>query len=181
MLRILLEHDDIAQCGSLRRVISGGEALTPDLMERFFKSLSADLYNDYGPTETSIAVTTWKCARDYSRGIIPIGRPLSQVKLYILDSRRNPVPVGVPGELYVGGIAVGRGYLNRPELTAETFVADPFSGQAGDRLYRTGDRCRWLPDGNIEFLGRRDGQVEDPRAAASSWAKWKPRSWVMRA
>ena len=160
MLRILLEHDDIAQCGSLRRVISGGEALTPDLMERFFKSLSADLYNDYGPTETSIAVTTWKCARDYSRGIIPIGRPLSQVKLYILDSRRNPVPVGVPGELYVGGIAVGRGYLNRPELTAETFVADPFSGQAGDRLYRTGDRCRWLPDGNIEFLGRRDGQVK---------------------
>ena len=105
-------------------------------------------------------MTTWKCHRDYSRGIVPVGRPLSHVKLYILDSRRNPVPVGVPGELYVGGIAVGRGYLNRPELTAETFVADPFSEQAGDRLYRTGDRCRWLPDGNIEFLGRRDGQVK---------------------
>jgi amino acid adenylation domain-containing protein len=160
MLRILLEQDEIAECGSLRRVISGGEALTSALMERFFERLSADLYNDYGPTETSIAVTTWKCRRDYPRGVIPIGRPLSHIKLYILDGRRNPVPVGVPGELYIGGIAVGRGYLNRPELTAETFLADPFSNQAGDRLYRTGDRCRYLPDGNIEFLGRRDGQVK---------------------
>ncbi|MGD0901138.1 MAG: amino acid adenylation domain-containing protein, partial [Thermoguttaceae bacterium] len=159
-LRLLLEENGVEQCGSLRRVISGGEALTPDLMERFFQRFSADLYNDYGPTETSIAVTTWKCSLDYQRGIIPIGRPIANVRLYILDAQRNPVPIGVPGELYVGGVAVARGYLNRPELNAERFLPDPFSGAAGDRIYRTGDRCRWLPDGNIQFLGRRDGQVK---------------------
>ncbi len=158
MLRMLLE--DVAGCGSLKRVISGGEALTPDLVERFFQQLEAELYNDYGPTETSIAVTTWKCRRGDDRGTIPIGRPIANVRLYILDAERNPVPIGVPGELYIGGVAVARGYLNRPELNAERFLPDPFSGVAGDTIYRTGDRCRWLPDGNVEFLGRRDGQVK---------------------
>ena len=131
MLRMLLEEDDVERCTSLRRVISGGEALTPDLMERFFGRLNADLYNDYGPTETSIAVTTWKCRRDYPRAIVPIGRPMSNVKVYILDERRNPVPAGVPGELYIGGLAVGRGYLNRPKLTAESFIDDPVTDVAG--------------------------------------------------
>ena len=158
MLRFLLE--DPQGCGSLKHVISGGEALTPDLVERFFQLLDADLYNDYGPTETSIAVATWKCRRDYPRGIIPIGRPISNVRLYVLDAARKPVPVGVPGELYIGGVAVGRGYLNRPELNAERFLPDPFGSSEADRVYRTGDRCRWLPDGNLEFLGRRDGQVK---------------------
>ena len=129
-------------------------------MERFSELLDADLYNDYGPTGTSIAVTTWKCRLDYERGTIPIGRPISNVRLYVLDAQCKPVPVGVSGELYIGGVAVGRGYLNRPELNAERFLPDPFSGVAGNLIYRTGDRCRWLPDGNIEFLGRRDGQVK---------------------
>jgi thioesterase domain-containing protein/acyl carrier protein len=158
MLQLLLE--DMEGCGCLKRVISGGEALTPDLMERFFKRLDAELYNDYGPTETSIAVSTWKCRPDYQRRIIPIGRPISNVRLYVLDGDRKPVPVGVPGELYIGGMAVGKGYLNRPELNAERFLPDPFSGVETDTIYRTGDRCRWLPDGHIEFLGRRDNQVK---------------------
>jgi amino acid adenylation domain-containing protein len=158
MLRLLLE--DMEGCDCLKRVISGGEALTPDLMESFFERLDAELYNDYGPTETSIAVSTWKCRPDYQRGIIPIGRPISNVRLFVLDGDLKPVPVGVPGELYIGGVAVGDGYLNRPELNAERFLPDPFSGVETDTIYRTGDRCRWLPDGHIEFLGRRDNQVK---------------------
>jgi amino acid adenylation domain-containing protein len=159
-LRLLLEEEHFGQCRSLKRVLVGGEVLTPDLVERFFHRLDAELYNEYGPTEASIDVAVWKCRLDYQRGIIPIGRPIANVRLYVLDAERNPVPVGVPGELYIGGVAVARGYLNRPELSTERFLPDSFSGIAGDLLYRTGDRCRWLPDGNIEFLGRRDGQVK---------------------
>ncbi len=129
-------------------------------MERCFQGLNAELYNIYGPAETSIAVTAWKCRRHEKCDTVPIGRPISNARVYILDGRRQPVPVGVPGELYIGGVPVGREYLHRPELTAERFVPDPFSGVAGSRLYKTGDRCRYLSDGNIVFLERYDNQVK---------------------
>ena len=159
-LRLLLEEEQVESCRSLKRILVGGEALTIDLVQRFFQRLNAELYNEYGPTEASINVAVWNCRLDYQRGIIPIGRPIANVRLYILDAERQPVPIGVPGELYIGGVAVARGYLNRPELNAERFLPDPFSGVAGETMYRTGDRCRWLPDGNIQFLGRRDSQVK---------------------
>ena len=159
MLRIMLEHDEIAQCRSLRRVISGGEALTPDLMERFFQRLGAVCTTTTSEQNVDRRDHVEVPQRLSAAGVIPIGRPISHVKLYILDGRRNPVPVGVPGDCTSAASPWG-GYLDRPELTAETFLADPFSERAGDRLYRTGDRCRYLPDGNIEFLGRRDGQVK---------------------
>lgn len=157
-LRALVDEEAFAQCLALKRVTSAGEALPLDLAQRFFQRSGARLYNSYGPTETSGAVTRWECPRDPRK--ITIGRPGHNILLYILDTRQSPVPVGVPGELYIGGIAVGRGYLNRPELTAERFIPDPFSDSAGARMYRTGDRCRYLPDGSIEFLGRLDNQVK---------------------
>lgn len=161
LLRAFVEEEQIAQgCDSLRWMTSGGEALTRELLELALQRFDADFYNVYGPTETSIAVTCWKCRCDYGHGTIPIGRPIANVKLYIVDDSGNPVPIGVPGELCVGGVAVGRGYLNRPELTAERFIPDPFSDVSGARLYKTGDLCRYLPDGNVEFLGRRDHQVK---------------------
>ena len=160
ILRLLLEEDDLTACSSLKRVLVGGEVLTIDMVERFFQRLNADLYNEYGPTEASIDVAVWKAQLDYGRGIIPIGRPIANTRLYILDADKKPVPIGVPGELYIGGVAVARGYLNRPELNAQRFLPDPFSGVPGGTMYRTGDRSRWLPDGNIQFLGRRDGQVK---------------------
>jgi amino acid adenylation domain-containing protein len=160
ILRVLLEDEQIEECRSLRSVLCGGEALHPDLMNRFFDRVNADLYNIYGPTEASMGVTAWKCEPGYPRGVIPIGQAISNVRIYILDEQRNPVPIGVAGELYIGGVAVARGYLNREDLNAEAFLPDLFSKGANDRLYRTGDRCRWLPDGNIEFLGRWDGQVK---------------------
>jgi len=160
MLRVLLEEHAIGQCRSLRLVASAGEALPPDLAELFFRQLDAALENGYGPTETSVIVTRWRGRRRPDGASIPIGRPAFNVQVYILDDQRNPLPIGVPGELYIGGIAVGRGYLNRPELTAERFIPDPFSNIPGQRLYKTGDCCRYLPDGNIEFLGRLDNQVK---------------------
>ena len=113
----------------------------------------------YGPTETTVVVTWLEMRRDRDSSI-PIGRPISNTQIYILDEQGEPVPIGVAGELHIGGAGVARGYLNRPELTAEKFVADPFATEPGARMYRTGDLGRWLPDGNIEFLGRNDFQVK---------------------
>ncbi len=159
MLRAFLDELRPGRCRSLQRVICSGEALTPDLQSAFFERSPAELHNLYGPTEAAIDVTHWPCVRNDSLEFVPIGRPIANIRLYILDRAGRPTPVGVPGELVIAGIGVARGYVNRPELNARKFVPDPFVPAAG-RMYRTGDRCRWLPDGVIEFLGRIDGQVK---------------------
>ncbi|MFO0758294.1 MAG: non-ribosomal peptide synthase/polyketide synthase [Byssovorax sp.] len=159
MLRVFLDEPAARDCRSLRLVFSGGEALTPDLCDRFFDVIEgAALHNLYGPAEAAIDVTTWPCRR--GAATIPIGRPFHNVRAYILDERGAPVPVGVRGELYLGGVQVGRGYLGRPALSAERFLPDPFSGASTGKLYRTGDHCRFSPSGDIEYLGRADQQVK---------------------
>ena len=160
MLRTFLDEPTVPQCTTLRHVICSGEALTADLQEKFFGRLSCDLHNLYGPTEAAVDVTHWTCRRGVVSNVVPIGRPIANTQIHILDERLHPVPVGAEGELHIGGVQVGRGYHNRPELTAEKFIRDPFSTDPAARLYRTGDLARWLPDGNIEYLGRIDFQVK---------------------
>jgi amino acid adenylation domain-containing protein len=160
MLRVFLEQPSLDGCDCLRLVICSGEVLRFELQEHFFARLEAELYNLYGPTEAAIDVTYWACERGSNRSTIPIGRPIANTQIYILDSNMQPVPIGVPGELHIGGDGLARGYLNRPELSAEKFVENPFSSESGSRLYKTGDRARYLPDGNIEFLGRLDNQIK---------------------
>ncbi|NNB93012.1 non-ribosomal peptide synthase/polyketide synthase [Corallococcus exiguus] len=161
MLHPFLEQPGLERCSSLRRVVSSGEALSPELAGRCLRRLpSAQLYNLYGPTETAIEVTSFHCRPQHGHRSIPIGRPISNALMRILDAHLRPVPTGVPGELFIGGIPVGRGYISRPVLTAERFVPDPFSSEPGARLYRTGDKARWLADGDIEYLGRLDFQVK---------------------
>ncbi|GHO45002.1 hypothetical protein KSX_31650 [Ktedonospora formicarum] len=156
----LLEPDLEERCRSIKRVICSGEALPAELQERFFARLSAELHNLYGPTEAAIDVTAWACQRDNRDSIVPIGRPIANTQIYILDEAQQPVPVNVVGELYIGGVGVARGYHQRPELTRERFIDDPFSKREGARLFRTGDLARFRPDGAIEFLGRIDNQVK---------------------
>ena len=117
------------------------------------------LFNEYGPTEATVWTTVFSC-RSPMTGPVPIGRAIANTQMYVLDGHMEPVPVGVTGELYIGGAGLARGYLNRPDLTAERFVPDPYGKKAGARLYRTGDLGRWREDGNIEFLGRVDDQVK---------------------
>jgi len=136
------------------------ESLPADLQERFFEKLNAGLHNLYGPTEASVEVTTWVCAAEEQTALVPIGRPIANTKIYILDREQQPTPIGVAGELYIAGVQVARGYLNQPALTEERFIAHPFRTEPGARLYKTGDLVRYLPDGNIEFLGRLDHQVK---------------------
>ena len=161
MLAIFLGAEDARLCTSLRQIICSGEAL-PASSARKAKQLlpGAELYNLYGPTEAAIDVTAWRCPKDFAGTIVPIGRPISNIKLYILDDYGQPVPFGAIGELYIGGVGVARGYLNRPELTAQKFLPDPFSPNPAARMYRTGDTVRYLPDRNIEYLGRNDDQVK---------------------
>ncbi len=160
MLQTFLETPGIASCTSLRRVICSGEALPVDLQRRFYERLDAELHNLYGPTEASIDVTAWACKREDPASFVPIGRPIANTQIYLLDRYLEPVPIGVAGDLYIGGHGVGRGYLNRPDLTADRFIPDPFGERPGARLYKTGDLARFLPDGNILFLGRNDNQVK---------------------
>ncbi|WP_175749093.1 non-ribosomal peptide synthetase/type I polyketide synthase [Burkholderia pyrrocinia] len=161
MLRAFLDHPDLdAHCASLRRVVCSGEALPFDLQQRFFARLDAKLYNLYGPTEAAVDVTAWECRRDDPHRIVPIGRPIANTRLYIVDAQLQPMPVGVAGELLIGGTPVGRGYHGEPELSAGKFIADPFSTDPHARLYRTGDLARYRPDGNVEFLGRIDHQIK---------------------
>lgn len=161
MLQVFLEEPDVEQCLSVRQVICSGEALPYSLQERFFSRFhTAALHNLYGPTEASVDVSYWACQRDGEEKVVPIGRPIANMELYILDSYLQPVPVFVTGELMIGGIGLATGYHRRPKLTAERFIPHPFADEPGVHLYRTGDRARFLPDGSIEYLGRDDYQVK---------------------
>ncbi|MBT8421930.1 MAG: amino acid adenylation domain-containing protein, partial [Gammaproteobacteria bacterium] len=160
MLRSFLDDPDAGECTSLQRVICSGEALPADLQNRFFAMLNTGLHNLYGPTEAAIDVTYWPCERDRGQTNVPIGRPVANTQIYIVDTAGHPCPPGIPGELLIGGVQVARGYVNRPELTDERFIADYLSGADGMRLYRTGDLARFRGDGVIEFLGRIDFQVK---------------------
>jgi amino acid adenylation domain-containing protein len=141
---------------ALSTIIVAGEACPIELMQQW--SVGRNFYNAYGPTEASVCATIAQCADNDAK--ISIGRPITNTQVYILDQYLQPVPIGVPGELHIGGAGLARGYLNRPELTTEKFIAHPFSDQPNARLYKTGDKARYLPDGNIEYLGRLDNQVK---------------------
>ncbi|MFP5264066.1 MAG: non-ribosomal peptide synthetase, partial [Blastocatellia bacterium] len=161
LLKLLVEQEGFEECGNLRHVFCGGEALPTAVCDRFFERLpEARLTNVYGPTETTMHVTVWECHKASAERIAPIGRPVGNTQAYILDKHMQPVPIGVSGELCIGGAQVARGYLNQPGLTAERFISDPFGGRRGGRLYRTGDLARFRGDGSIEFLGRIDHQVK---------------------
>ena len=144
---------------SVRQLLLGGEPLPPALAQQLSKELGAEIHNMYGPTETTVWSTTHRLS-DSEQESIPIGRPIANTSIYIIDQHLRPVPIGSSGELYIGGKGVARGYWNRPELTAERFISNPFSGDPADRLYRTGDLARYRENGVIEFLGRVDHQVK---------------------
>ncbi|MEW6735522.1 MAG: amino acid adenylation domain-containing protein, partial [Acidobacteriota bacterium] len=145
-----------------RALVIGGEALLAESLTYWRKySPQTDIFNEYGPTEATVGCSVYQVmAEDDSSGVVSIGRPIANTQLYILDKYHQAVPIGVIGELYIGGTGLARGYLNRPDLTAERFIPNPYSGESGARLYRTGDLVRYLADGNIAYLGRIDNQVK---------------------
>ncbi|MBV7246415.1 non-ribosomal peptide synthetase/MFS transporter [Streptomyces sp. MW-W600-10] len=158
MLDVFLAEDDVERCTTLRRVVCSGEELAPHTARAFTARLPhCALANLYGPTEAAVDVTSWECAGDLA--VVPIGAPVDNTRLYVLDADLRPVPVGTPGELHIGGVQVSVGYHRRPGLTAARYVPDPF-GPPGARLYRTGDLARWRADGQLEHLGRIDQQVK---------------------
>jgi len=157
MLQIFLNELDLERCSCLKQVFCSGEALSKELTNKFFAQLECDLHNLYGPTEAAIDVTCWQCQADSKLSTVAIGKPISNTQIYILDQYLEPLPIAVAGEIYIGGDGLARGYLNRPELTKKRFIANPFGT---GRLYKTGDLACYLPDGNIEYLGRIDNQVK---------------------
>jgi amino acid adenylation domain-containing protein len=157
----LLKQARPHELDSLRVVVLGGESCPPSLVQEHFTTCpEALLYIEYGPTEATVWSTVHRVESAEPGSSVPIGRPIANTQIYIVDRDLSPVPIGVAGELLIGGAGVARGYLHRPGLTAEKFIPDPFGTQAGGRLYRTGDLARWLADGNIEYLGRIDHQVK---------------------
>ncbi len=170
MLALFLEDEDVSRCVSLRRVICSGEALSAELQRRFFERLPCELHNLYGPTEAAVDVTYWQCDPHDERASVPIGRPVANTQIHIVDKHDQIVPIGVAGELLIGGAQVARGYHNRPELTAERFsvIGDKteYRSRSGrvatmpNTVYRTGDLARWRADGTIDYLGRIDFQVK---------------------
>ncbi len=158
----LVAREEPTALGGVRQVLFGGESVDPASVAAVLRHGAPDrLIHVYGPTETT-TFATWHLVDRVAPGatMVPIGRPIANARAYVLDRQGCPVPIGVPGELHIGGAGVARGYLHRPQLTAERFVPDPFGDGPGARLYRTGDRARWLPEGTIEFLGRLDDQVK---------------------
>ncbi|MFJ4799053.1 non-ribosomal peptide synthetase [Kitasatospora purpeofusca] len=160
MLAVFAEEPGVSGCTALRRVVCSGEALTSAVVRRFRERSRAEVHNLYGPTEVSVDVTHWTCRDDDPEGGVPIGVPIANTTAHVLDDAREPVPIGTPGELYLGGVGLARGYVGRPDLTAERFVPDPFGTGPDARLYRTGDLVRWTAGGRLEFLGRLDHQVK---------------------
>ena len=158
----LMVDERVEDLKPLRQLLAGGDVLSPDHVRKARRTLpNCRIVNGYGPTENTTFTCTYAVGKvDEIDGAIPIGRPIANTQVYILNESREPVPVGVAGELYAGGDGVACGYLYEPELTAQRFVPDPFSGLPGARMYRTGDRARWRADGNIEFLGRLDHQIK---------------------
>ncbi|HEY7414193.1 MAG TPA: amino acid adenylation domain-containing protein, partial [Ktedonobacteraceae bacterium] len=159
-LQMLVDEPAFAACTHLRLLYCGGEELSPDLSTRALTLLPVKMYNLYGPSETCIDATFWPCTASPNSVSTPIGIPISNMQAYVLDASQQLVPPGVPGELYLGGVGLARGYLQRPELTAESFIPHPFATHAGERLYRSGDLVRYHSQGFLEFLGRIDQQVK---------------------
>ncbi|CAM3275547.1 putative Phenylalanine racemase (ATP-hydrolyzing) [Xenorhabdus nematophila ATCC 19061] len=161
MLGLFLNDPEAGACQSLQHVIVSGEALPAKLIHQFYQVFpQASLHNLYGPTEAAIDVTHWPCQPDWPHAWVPIGKPIANTQLYILDERQQEVPVGEEGELYIGGHNVASGYWLRDELTAERFIDSPFASSQSTKLYRTGDRARYSDDGNIVYLGRTDQQIK---------------------
>ncbi|HHO58995.1 MAG TPA: amino acid adenylation domain-containing protein, partial [Thiotrichales bacterium] len=165
MLKAWLDHlhsNTETAPATLRRVLCSGEALPYTLQQQFFAQFAepVELHNLYGPTEAAIDVTHWQCQRNDSRHVVPIGVAIANTQIHLLDEQLQPVPVGIIGELYIGGVQVAAGYLNRDALNAERFISDPFSHDPAARLYKSGDLARYLPDGSIEYIGRVDFQVK---------------------
>jgi amino acid adenylation domain-containing protein len=160
LLALLVDDETFTACPTLRRVFCGGEAMPSGLMDRFLDRSDAELVNVYGPTEATVWATAWVCRRSERAEMPPIGRPLDNVRCYVLDAGCRPVPVGTVGELFIGGAQLAIGYHHRPDLTAARFLPDPFLPGPGERMYRTGDVCRWRPDGLLEFVARNDTQVK---------------------
>ena len=159
---LILEGAEISQLNSLRTVILAGEACPTEVINRHYELIpQVPIFNEYGPTEATVWSSVYACldARPTAASV-PIGRPISNTQIYLLDQQLNPVPIGVPGELHIGGRGISRGYLQHPAVTAERFIPNPFSAEPGTRLYKTGDLAHYLPAGNIEFLGRLDYQVK---------------------
>lgn len=159
MLRMFLRAKGLDELG-LRLIFCSGEALPFDLRNDFLRLVKSELHNLYGPTEAAVDVSAWDCSEDAGESIVPIGKPIANIQLFVLDEAMRPVAPGQTGELCIGGIGLARGYLNRSDLTQNSFVSNPIPGASGARLYRTGDLARFLPDGNIDFLGRMDHQVK---------------------
>ncbi|KRR27580.1 non-ribosomal peptide synthetase [Bradyrhizobium retamae] len=155
---MLQGRDDLDRLASLQVLVLAGELPKAELINDLPPSVA--VFNGYGPTETTVCATSWLRPAGFDGDVVPIGRPLPNTRIYLLDSFGAPVPLGATGEIYIGGAGVARGYLNRTDLTAERFVRDPFSGDANARMYRSGDLGCYLPDGNIAFLGRNDHQVK---------------------
>ena len=162
LFQVFLQEKGLEGCSSLKHIVTSGEALTLEQQENFFLRfpIGVELHNLYGPTEAAIDVSHWECKREEKQRSIPIGYPIANIQLHILNAALQPTPIGVAGELHIGGVGLARGYHNRPELNAEKFIHNPFSQEKGSRLFKTADLARYRADGAIEFLGRIDHQVK---------------------
>ncbi len=161
MLKVIAGMEAFTRSEHIKRVLSYGEVLSPGLQDALFARMpNVELCNLYGPAETAIIITAWTCERHSGRHSVPLGSPISNTEVYLLDAGFEPVPIGVEGEIVIGGVCVANGYHNRPELTAERFVPHPFRPESGDKVYRSGDMARFGADGVIEYVGRRDNQMK---------------------